>query len=157
MTMIPHPKNSAITDNLKEAFEESSVFEIRLATAMLYYPERKDALAAINADLKLANDELLWVRVNKLLVEIRKELVSSSHEMMKNHLPQAVQVLMAGMNSTNEKVRLQTARYIVDRFMGKPTTHSVLDVKTQTETVHYVIEGINPDSWDVVDGQYQED
>lgn len=155
--MIPKP-TSGITDELKEAFDKATPFEVRLATALIYYPNKEEALEAVKADKKLLNDYKLWSNVDALTVAIRNNLVNSAVEMMQQHLPQAVQVLLGGLASSNEKVRLQTAKYLTERFLGKPTTHTVVDLKTKTETVHYHISGIDPDMWDdnnVVEGEYE--
>lgn len=161
MALIPRPQ-SGITDELKEAFQHATPFEIRLATAFIYFPNRKEALAAINADEKHLKDDKLWRNVDNLIVAIRDDLMLSSIEMMRNHLPQATQVLIHALGSPNERIRVKAAQDLIERFLGKPTTHAVLDVKTQTETVHYHINGIDPSMLDTdytdentVEGTYE--
>lgn len=158
MGMIKHPNNElGITDELKEAFAQATPFEIRLATAYIHYPSRKDALQAIGAKPELEEDVVLWSNVAKLNYAIGQNLMRSAIPMMEQYIPQAVQVLMNGLQSTSERTRLSTAKYILERFLGKPTAHTKLDIQATQATVHY-IQGIDPDKdWDVIEGEYDGD
>lgn len=158
--MLPPKNQNGITDELQAAFGEATPFEVRLATAMLYHPTREAALDAIKADANLINDKQLWRNIDKLNSAISKNLMYSAIPMMQQYLPQAIQVLMGGLGSTNEKVRLQTAKVIIERFLGKPTTHAKIDMNARQETVVYNLHGITPemldisDDTDFVEGEY---
>lgn len=146
--MIPQ-QQSAISDELKTAFAEATPFEIRLATAYMYHPTKQKALIAIGADPSLEHDAELWNKVMVINREISRNLVISAMGMMEKYIPQAMQVLVNGLQSPNEKIRLQTARYLIERAMGKPSTHAKVDISANTSHVQYHIHGIDPDrDWD---------
>lgn len=105
--------------NFRRLWQQLTHNQRRFAVAMLDSPTKKDA--AIACDLE-PNTVYKWNGVVDEVVEILLERAAdSAYDILDGNVVRAAMVKVAGLDSTEEKVRQDVASEVLDRVMGKPT------------------------------------
>jgi hypothetical protein len=91
----------------------------RFAVAMLDSPTKKDAAIACNLE---PNTVYKWNGIVDDVVEILLDRAAdSAYEILRGQVVKASMVKVAGLDSSDEKMRQAVAEEVLDRVMGKPT------------------------------------
>lgn len=159
MSLLIPDQNTSV--DLKEQLKTATAFQVRLATAMLYHPTPESAARSLKVSLDVLKDNAIMNKVWEILEVIKSNYVESSFSLMEHYLPKAIAVKMQGLDSLNEKIRQDTAEYVIDRFLGRPASNANVNIRQNSSQTIYHIGGVDPktawtgplDPEDIIDGE----
>lgn len=105
--------------NFRRLWQQLTHNQRRFAVAMLDSPTKKDAALACELE---PNTVYKWNGIVDEVVEILLDRAAdSAYDILEGNVVKASMVKVAGLDSTEEKVRQDVASEVLDRVMGKPT------------------------------------
>ena len=112
-------EKSTSDTNFRRLWQQLTHNQRRFAVAMLDSPSKKEAALACELE---PNTVYKWNGVVDEVVEILLERAAdSAYDILEGNVVKASMVKVAGLDSTEEKVRQDVASEVLDRVMGKPT------------------------------------
>jgi len=103
--------------NFQEVFSNLTKDQLRLVVAMQEHSSKKDAAESLGIPAKTAYN---WGSVIDEAVKLLAlDIVESAKQMRKSALARAIAVKIAGLDSTDEKVRQSAASEIIEWELGK--------------------------------------
>ena len=115
--MEVNTNDQGILGKYQEVFSNLTKDQLRLVVAMQEYSSKKDAAESLGISAKTAYN---WGSVIDEAVKLLTlDIVESAKQMRKSALARAIAVKIAGLDSTDEKVRQAAASEIIEWELGK--------------------------------------